>query len=742
MAKWYYSVDGRAQGPVGDDEIGDALKAGKLTLVDLVFREGDDGWRTLGEIPEFKDAFSKVHLPSPTADGSQKDGAAPERPEEGAEPFLVPVVTGEGHFKFQPNPELTWVLLKKVAEQAEERFHQSGPYSAEQIETMLARGECKYSDYVWRPGYRRWARVGNLPEFDRRRKSRNGDQGVETVPFPHVDIETPEEREELLGQVMRARTEERPSDPVEPPPPETDGHDFTEVTAPQFDPVAAAQRERLTPPPIEPEEAGVNRPLSIPEPPPAFTSGGAAAAAPVGNTFVYGGGNVDAVRAGGAADAMTHSPSVVSATPNLDDEVKTVVFSRPIPNPPPSFDPDKTMVQVPSSSGKEEVEQEREASTSGESLYVEEAPSRMRRLRMPLVAASAAIALIVVGSQVLDLKKSELSPDSSVDAVEASSTEPTDGGSREGRREEVAKKDVREVVDQSTRPKPAEKGTVSEGAREPVAAPESRVAQSAPPREEAHAIPAGVRPIPPGSGRVTALELIPVRVDGTKAVFAVNTDAAVGSPIYISLLARSGEVLKYPSFYTTASIARPSGEIPIFDFTNLRLPAGQYRVEVAAGDLRRNKMLFIGTRDGDFEASLEAHLKDISLQQQTEKKALFHSARLMEGLAKTLGENYFTSRKDARRWRAFYLNWQKDVEKARKILVDRVVPERRNELAYPDEIIALRIAATKLGEQAQALNDAILSNTQMRDIAGGGSLEIVKEFSKLKTMAATISSRR
>lgn len=763
MSKWYYSVDGRAEGPVDEAVIVESLTSGKLTLVDLIFREGDDGWRTVGEVPQFKDAFATVNLPPNPASGNVPgaDGAAPSD----AEPFQLPDITGEGRFRFQNNPDLSWVLLARSSGAGEDKFHQSGPYSAEQIESMLAHKECKYSDYVWRPGYRKWARIGNLPEFDRRRRSRDGDRISELVPFPEVEIDTPAERKEFVENLMRTKLDAPNVIDSDTAPPETDGRDFTEITAPQFD-VQAAQREleakvsppRIGPPPIERfnaplppiDKRGIDTPPQVPQFPPSLSSADAD-----NKTVVYAGG----VRVGGAAVA---DMSAVGSDGASADDGKTMVYSRPpgfdpmVPtsasgaaSAPPRFDPDATMVQTRQQT-LPGTGTDPGASPLGpeDGLYFEEAaPSRhtlWKRFQKPLLAAGVAMMLVIGTMHILEMRS-----EGGVGTEEDSKTSVTSTP----RKKKPADKQADKQAAKPAQPPVAKPGvnldetasaalaSVNEPIHEPVRTASTPAESKTTPEEPGVSL-AGIRPVAPGAGKVTVLELIPVRADGVKTQFAVNTNAAVGDTIYISLLARSGEVLRYPSFFTTASVRRASGEIPTFDFSSLKLPPGQYRVEVAAGEMRRTQNVFIGQKNGDFEASLERHLKDISFQQQTEKKALFHSARLMEGLAKALSENYFSSRTDARKWRAFYLGWKKDVQKASQILVDRVAPERRNELAYPDEIIALKIAAKKLFEQADALNDSILSNTQARDVAGAGNLAIVREFSRIRTIAATISSRR
>jgi hypothetical protein len=187
---------------------------------------------------------------------------------------------------------------------------------------------------------------------------------------------------------------------------------------------------------------------------------------------------------------------------------------------------------------------------------------------------------------------------------------------------------------------------------------------------------------------------------------------------------------------------RGPGQVPSFDLSSWRLAPGQYRVEAIVGEVRTAKTVFIGKKDQQFGSEIERHLKYLSYQQQEEKKALFRSTRDLEKLAKNLGDNYFRIKSDARKWRAFYLDWQKQVKRSKQGIIERVAVGKRNELTYPDEILAVRTASERLVDQARTLNDSIMSNTPAREVASNTQLAIVKEFAKLRTMVGQLSSRR
>src|SRR4051812_11307281 len=117
MAKWYYSVGDRAQGPVDEAVILETIKSGQLTLVDLVYREGDKAWQTISQVPEFKAAFAQ-------------DSSAPAE-----ELSVPPEINSDGPFRFSAGVQLTWVLLQKTLSGDTARYNQTGPYSAEQLES-------------------------------------------------------------------------------------------------------------------------------------------------------------------------------------------------------------------------------------------------------------------------------------------------------------------------------------------------------------------------------------------------------------------------------------------------------------------------------------------------------------------------------------------------------------------------------------------------------------------------------
>jgi len=51
MSNWYYVVDGRQAGPVGEQQLREMLTAGQIPLTALVWREGMPNWVPAGSVP-------------------------------------------------------------------------------------------------------------------------------------------------------------------------------------------------------------------------------------------------------------------------------------------------------------------------------------------------------------------------------------------------------------------------------------------------------------------------------------------------------------------------------------------------------------------------------------------------------------------------------------------------------------------------------------------------------------------
>ena len=58
MKNWYFHQElGKTLGPINLEDIKSRVREGRIRLFDLVYREGDSGWRMAMEHPDLKNEF-------------------------------------------------------------------------------------------------------------------------------------------------------------------------------------------------------------------------------------------------------------------------------------------------------------------------------------------------------------------------------------------------------------------------------------------------------------------------------------------------------------------------------------------------------------------------------------------------------------------------------------------------------------------------------------------------------------
>lgn len=209
MKDWYFYQDkGRTMGPLSLADLKARVRDGRLRLFDLIYKEGEPGWRMALEHPDLRGEFQ------------QAGGNTPERP---------------------------WVCLHRKGEESFE-FMTLGPYSLDEVREAIAAGHLSYDDYGWRQEFAEWKRLGSLEEFNPRAASLK--RAARAQSPPEEDEETPES---LLRNVVEARRIKAPTAPVAPS--GARGPDLTKSP----DDVATrvisrAELERLEAPPPPPSE--------------------------------------------------------------------------------------------------------------------------------------------------------------------------------------------------------------------------------------------------------------------------------------------------------------------------------------------------------------------------------------------------------------------------------------------------------------------------------------------------------
>lgn len=585
MAIWFYSVKGKAEGPVSDEFLMDGLKAGRLTLLDLVYQVGTENWVTLGEVPQFRKIFQLPPRPDAQNMGNRDNEASS-----------------------------TWVILV----QKENGFEQKGPFGVDQIMEKLGSGELLYSQFAWRPGYKRWVRIGNLPEFDRRKKSRDGDQVNLIVPLPNGDVPIPAlNREDIMENVMRLERTDEMSPPTrsELAPEETDGVDLAQN--PQY----------------------LN----------------------------------DVIGSRGLAVASSKT-GVSAGLPNSSSSAL-------------SLQPTERHSLPPSGSSELGLA----GANDGVVIQTSSSPQRSigARLKQIGVTTFLGFALVLGALMVYD----------SWQARKQKSSKRVESRSPQGASVEVAQ-DLKTL-----------------------------------------------KLIPPGRGEAQILEILPLRAQGGSPILVLQTDAPAGAEIRLTVSARVGEILSVPSYWRSVTVKRSAGEVATIELG--RLPVGQYHARAVVGQVSEEQSFFVGERNAEFQQKLEEHRKQVSYQQQAERKALFYSAQKFGQLAQQLSLIYLQHGQSPEKWRVAYSDWETQVLGVQKDLKPEAILESGietneftrvsgvSEIAYPSEYQALGEAVSKLTQQAANLNDAV---EQKRMIASQNQMSVEQEFKKLQEQFAQLSS--
>lgn len=690
MAHWYYSVKGKAEGPVSERILVENLRSGHLTLVDLVFKEGDTSWRTLGEIPEFREAVQASPLPS-------FDSTPITAVESSAETRAVSVaaraLSGSG-----------WIVLAG----AKGHDRQIGPFTSEQVLAKLASGELQFSQYVWKPGYKRWMRIGNLPEFDRRRPDRDSAIIHHIGPVPNVDSDVPPlTREELMESVVRFIPASLGAPHDEEAPPEAAGDDL--VPNPGLNLV---------------RPGGLLAELPV-------SSGGGLSAEP----------SPQAERSKGIKESIEESEAGPDVRAVHQDDAS----------------PGLSLPVVGRAARSEVFNGFNGNGTAAPTTDVTSSARRLRRsrahsVRRMLIALALGASAVASYSLVRD-EGEEAHWFAGLKGVLAERLRDFNDHALLGGRDRSAQDPnmSSEISAISASPEasatsPAKVSETEQLSARPVLRSEGRgggktVQSSVPVQADPYAeMLRSIRQVQPGSSLPRVLEIIAFHLDGERPLLVFQTDVAVGEKVSASIRGRTGEILELSSYSRSFELTRIPGHFLVLDLRRIGLPQGTFDIEVTSGSLKRKESIFVGkSKTGrEFVNALRGHLKKIAPRQDAERRALFYSSRRFENHAKSLSDNFAKYRGQAGRWRAFYRDWQREVRAASGSVDQMFKDKGASEMAYPQEMAAFQAAVRRLKDQAAEINKAV---TQNRGVASSRPLALAQEFARLRQHAARLAGR-
>jgi hypothetical protein len=231
--------------------------------------------------------------------------------------------------------------------------------------------------------------------------------------------------------------------------------------------------------------------------------------------------------------------------------------------------------------------------------------------------------------------------------------------------------------------------------------------------------------------------VVGLKLDRADGQIVIQGSLPQGVPVAVTFKGRLGQILSKMSVRKTVSVKRKGGEIPTLRLKDLKLPPGAYTVEVDAGGAKAKNEIFVGTRDRKFLDRLEAHLRDVSLETQSQKKALYYAAKELDILARELGQNYGQLRGKPEQWGRFFGKWNKKVETVQRSLAE-LGKKKSDEQAFPEETSALFQAFTSLNDVAVQYEQAI---GQSRDVASDTLTDLISELTRQKDAIGQTTAR-
>ena len=246
------------------------------------------------------------------------------------------------------------------------------------------------------------------------------------------------------------------------------------------------------------------------------------------------------------------------------------------------------------------------------------------------------------------------------------------------------------------------------------------------------------------------LELAALKSGTAKPLLMLQTDAPVGTVIHVELTVALGDVPGVPVFSKSLDVKREAGEVPTIDVQTLGLPKGTFHVaaSIEGSQLKKTVTFFNGEADQSFRLNDATYAKEVSLQQQTEKKAIFYSSKKLADLAKKLRVNYPKLARNSTRRKAFYLRWAQDLKEAEDTVAQLPVsdgvalPEERS--TFSELVAALKSEGQKLGirsvAEIESTDRSVASVSGDEKGAAAALSKLEKSFDKLKEQASLASA--
>ncbi|HRK08813.1 MAG TPA: DUF4339 domain-containing protein [Pseudobdellovibrionaceae bacterium] len=586
-----------------------------------------------------------------------------------------PKIEAQPEMSPEITPSIAWVVLRPAGGS----YSQEGPFSTATVIDGLASGQFVYSQFAWRPGLDQWTRLGNLPEFDRRSRLRAESPPV-PPPLPQLGELEISEAEQLVKR-------------------ELDTHAS----------VATGESHRV-------DRLAQEIPLTGKQP------------AGDWSPFDDDADEVEVVVGRDLAQVpWEHERAAKISEPVTQESV------RPLHHENSEF---KEANDTSASNHESaDVTNGREAHFRPQIITGQvTAPIAQSAEPAPLrdpweiwgkkAAGGALMGLALLFGQHLITRPTSTEMNSQTsELVRRNTTEPVDANAAQ-------------ALGQGSDPAVAQVGANSNPppglTADPLSSPNLETTGG-----ESRSVAAANAPSLSGTLRVRGQKLdqsdAAVLVEGVKALGATELN--------VKITAEVGQVLERYHVRQEKTWAVPAEEFNAdlvrIGLKSFQLPQGEYKVRVSVGEQVAEQVIFLGERNAKFLSQMEDHLRAISFEAQSQKKALFYLARDLDSLARELGEKYGQLRGRSELWSQFMVKWQERMKQAetqlaglsRKPIEQQVFPEPTGRL------VLIQQSMKEMGVQYQQ------SIRQQRDVASDQLSSLISELARTKENIGSLTWR-
>lgn len=146
-----YIENGKPAGPVSESELYALIEQGELNPHDLVAQKGDRSWIAIKEHPKLNKVSESKSKPK--ADSIDKH----------------------------------WVILVKKPPHRGGGYTQKGPYDQQELIAMVKAGDAAFTDYAWRPGYKKWVKITETEMFSSKVSSSEASDDLDLPDIPESE---------------------------------------------------------------------------------------------------------------------------------------------------------------------------------------------------------------------------------------------------------------------------------------------------------------------------------------------------------------------------------------------------------------------------------------------------------------------------------------------------------------------------------------------------------------------------